>query len=654
MNNQRNMLRFFIGFLVLAGMLGLHSCSRTPSGEEDATDASDAYLDSIYRSGMRNLYTEPDSVIKVADQLYDIASREDNVSWMIRALNMYGALWVVESKYAMALEYYYQALNLAIEHDDKDNIARLYYNIGYVSQQVGDYKEALDFFIKTINHYERTGDEGRRAKTMVNIGFVYLQVNNHSLAQDYFYQAYEVLADSADAYGLISCYNGLGRSYYETGDLNKALDFFNQSAEISKSINERFFLSSVYQYMGDVYLEREAFDVAEQYYVRSDSLASAMQIAYQRGIIHLSMARLKIKQKHYDQALLYAYQAEQIGNDIDNNVIRMEVYKTLSQIYELQGNPARALAYFQQSNQIEKALLNQENLHQIYNLEIRELSNEKEIQRLEIEQQQLLLNKSRSRLTIIILLSVSVIFMLVLIYYVYLTRIRNIQKQELNEAKLSGMEKQAQITLKAEMAERQRLGMELHDGVGPLLSLVRLNLQMLLDKPEIQSERKEVILNNTVGTVDETLKEMKNISRNMVPLVLLEQGLESGVRDLVKRMNNLDQYKINVNFSGKDWLMEPYMAHTIYRAIQEVLNNCIMHSQCREITLQAIKSEDEITIMVEDDGIGFDPENIKENKGLGLQGTLTRIKNLKGELLIDSVPQRGTIVTILVPIRNQA
>jgi two-component system, NarL family, sensor kinase len=82
-----------------------------------------------------------------------------------------------------------------------------------------------------------------------------------------------------------------------------------------------------------------------------------------------------------------------------------------------------------------------------------------------------------------------------------------------------------------------------------------------------------------------------------------------------------------------------------------VLNKCIIHSKCSEITLHAVQSDEELTIMIEDDGVGFDQEEVQKKRGLGLKSAASRIKMLKGDLLIDSVIGRGTIVTILVPVR---
>ncbi len=647
-------LKYFRIPVLLLGiwMLGLFSCADHASKEKEA--AMDNYIDSLYRVGMSKFYPDSDSLRVLANTIFQLAADYDQPLWRIKSFSMLGASQLVQSNYAMSLNYYYQALNIAVEYEDHamlGMIAEFYHRIGTISLMVGNYKEALENFLRAKSYYEKQNKHEQNASVTLHIGSVYRKLGNFERAMNYFREAHDAFMSLNDNNGLIACLNELGQLYAETGELESAMMYFTRVLELSREQGNKYFLSTVFASIGNVHYKGHRYDLARYYYLKCDSLAGSMKYWPQQAEALVGLARTESTTGNHDKAFLYANQARNIAFEMNNPFLIKIVYEVQSYLYENTDEPAKALFSFQEAVKLEKEILNQETLHQIYNLGIKELSKQREIQRLELEHKQLLLNRSRARTIIITLILVSVIIILFMVYYVYVTKMRIRQRNELNEAKLDVMKKRAQITLEAEISERKRLGMELHDGVGPLLSLVRLNLHMLQDKPELQVDRRNNILNNTVSTVDEVLKEMKYISRNMVPDILLEQGIEAGIRDLVNRMNNLDQYKINVNFSGMNWNLEPYLSHSLFRAVQEVLNNCIIHSQCREITLQAIQSREEITIMIEDDGVGFDQEEIRSKRGLGLESAASRIKMLKGDLLIDSVIGRGTIVTMLVPVR---
>jgi signal transduction histidine kinase len=96
--------------------------------------------------------------------------------------------------------------------------------------------------------------------------------------------------------------------------------------------------------------------------------------------------------------------------------------------------------------------------------------------------------------------------------------------------------------------------------------------------------------------------------------------------------------------------MESYLEHALYRSTLEILNNVMVHAHATEIGIQIIKNHQDITMMIEDNGNGFNPDEIHSNKGLGLKSTFSRIESLNGKLYIDSVSGRGSIITIIVPV----
>lgn len=643
--------RWFVLCVLLTGMWLCTACRQGEMNDEPPTEM-EYRLDSLFQMGMSLRGFEEEQMKEITQEIHRLANLSGSKAWQSRAFFLSGMLHMRQANYAIALDQFYRSLGLAMELDDLHYIARLYQFIGSISQVMGNYTEAIDNFLRASRYFEQAGILDDKYRVGLNTGMMYLQLENYDRARNHIWEAYQHFLDRGMVNEQIACLHGMGQYHAAGGQLDSAMVIFSRVMDMSRYEGNRYYLSMVFHSIGEVHMKANQIDLARSYFLKSDSLAAEHLYTSQQATARLGLARLESSEGNHRLAREYADKAYRVALNLNNALLLQGVYEVLSSIHENMEDLQQALEYHKKSATLGQELINQEMLHQIYNLEIRELSNEREMQRFELQQQRIQLDRSRSRSIIVTLMSVSTIIIMVLLYYVYLTRMRTRQKRELDRTRLSVMQKRAQITLEAELSERQRLGMELHDGVGPLLSLARMNLQMLQDRPDLPADRKAVLLNNTESTVEEVLKEMKNISRNMVPVVLLEKGFEAAIRDLVKRLNNLEKYRVNVNFSGKDWKLEPYMAHTLFRAVQEVLNNSIIHSQCREITLQAIQTGDEITLMIEDDGIGFDPMVIQEKKGLGLNGAASRIRSLKGEFLIDSVAGRGTIITILIPFKQ--
>lgn len=140
----------------------------------------------------------------------------------------------------------------------------------------------------------------------------------------------------------------------------------------------------------------------------------------------------------------------------------------------------------------------------------------------------------------------------------------------------------------------------------------------------------------------------------MAPVVLIEKGFEAAIKNLVVRLNEAQNYHVTLDMFDINGKLEPYVEHVLYRSILESLNNILHHANGTEINIQIIGSTEDITVMIEDNGQGFDPALVRlQNKGLGLKSTQNRIESLKGNMFVDSKIGMGTIITFIVPLQTK-
>jgi signal transduction histidine kinase len=233
-------------------------------------------------------------------------------------------------------------------------------------------------------------------------------------------------------------------------------------------------------------------------------------------------------------------------------------------------------------------------------------------------------------------------------YYYIISKIRQKQTKQTYENKIRHSLDMTKAVLEAEILERKRIGMELHDGLGPLLGLVKLNITSIIREDGLSTKKKQELLQSAATNLDDILKEMKNISKNLAPIVLIEKGFEAAIKDLVIRLQNLKHYDVHLSMNGWDGKVDSFVEHSLYRAILEVMNNIISHANATVVNIEILKHAREITIIIEDNGVGFDPSTSKNN-GQGLKNAATRIEGLEGKFFIDSMPERGTIIIMELP-----
>ena len=197
--------------------------------------------------------------------------------------------------------------------------------------------------------------------------------------------------------------------------------------------------------------------------------------------------------------------------------------------------------------------------------------------------------------------------------------------------------------------ERSRVSKELHDGLGQILSALKINFYngngVFDNKDYIKS------------LIDEAIEETKRISNDLMPLKLNELGL-SDCLDNLCRMNDTEQTNIHFNSLIDLDIMDKKIKINVYRVIQEALNNALKHANCTNISVQLNREKKDLLITVEDDGKGFDFDHFIADKQnfthRGVSNIIDRVKLLEGELDIESSENNGTLISIRVPLKQSS
>lgn len=208
--------------------------------------------------------------------------------------------------------------------------------------------------------------------------------------------------------------------------------------------------------------------------------------------------------------------------------------------------------------------------------------------------------------------------------------------------------------IQTEERERKRFAKDLHDGLGPLLSTVKMSVSSLaqMKHDDVSSE----IVENTELVINEAIKSLKEISDNLSPHILNNFGLLRALNNFCNKINVARTIKINLESDLRDERFDSNVEVVLYRVICELINNTIKHAKAKKIDLSLTKNGETLEIVYKDDGKGFDVQKVLEHpssSGMGFSNIYSMINSLKGEINIASEHRKGTLVTIKVLMNGE-
>jgi signal transduction histidine kinase len=202
--------------------------------------------------------------------------------------------------------------------------------------------------------------------------------------------------------------------------------------------------------------------------------------------------------------------------------------------------------------------------------------------------------------------------------------------------------------INTEENEKKRFAKDLHDGLGPLLSTVKMSLSALTEK--VKDASGSEILANTNHLVNEAINTIKDVSNNLSPHVLTNFGLSSAISAFTLKINQTKALEIDFKSNMENIRLDNDKEVVIYRAVCELINNSILHSGASRIEIDLNKHEKFVTLQFYDNGRGFDTSRLdkEDNKGMGLSNIETRVKSVEGVFILESTPGKGTSALIKV------
>lgn len=539
-------------------------------------------------------------------------------------------------------------------------LARVWHNIGAISQREDDTEGFLKMLIeKACPILEKIGDSLLLASNYHDIGNVFCDNRQYDKAYTYFEKSAIIFADHDGFAESVESRLGMVKAllYQEdfspakqkqmADNLSIAYKRLEKHPEAYPWLNYYIIHGMFLQYV------KEDYQAALNSYDKGVAFADARQEPYNRIELLNRKYYLYYDQQQFQKAREMAYKVYEENARFDLSRNKLINLRNLVNVEEALGNKNKAFSLLKEyvaladtvnkkQTNIKLNLIEQKYEHEKKEREIVELKAENQLK-------SAALKYNKAMLTFTVIVSLCLLVLLALACLLYRNKQRLVRQHSLlHEEQLMRMKKEQQISffnamIQGQEQERKRLASDLHDGLGGLLSNIKLLLSKnpCLGDTATAQEQHQVILSK----LDSAVNELRRIARNMMPETLLRFGLVVALRDFCEDLERTG-IKISLQtygFSPQDDKNQQIM---VYRILQELIHNAVRHANAKNIIVQCIQNEEKVYITVEDDGQGFDMQDQVVTKGIGLHNVRNRVAYLNGKLDIQSEKSIGTTINI--------
>jgi len=581
-----------------------------------------------WKIGVSVVYQDPAKALPYFKQGIVLSEKLGFVSGLEKCNNGTSLAFSYNAKYDSAFVYIEKAVYYAVQAGNIKRLALAYLNRADVFVNLQNYPAALKDCDTAIVYAEQI-------KNNEGLGRIYSIINGIYRDLKQYDKALTALDKSDYYFSRTKNRQMVAMNFSERGDIllqlnqpDTAIFWYKKAIFIADSLEDISNLSAYYSAMGEGFSKLKNYTESEQSFIKALQYATQTENTSQQAVCYTNLATLELEQNRFQKSIDYGHKAYELIKPETDLLREQLITYTLATAYFKNGNSTKGLEFLELSTILKDSLVKQqfsaETAKQQASFDVKEkereivvLNKNKELQQQKLQKQRLLIVGS----AFITLLSLAAVWLL---------RNRNKLKQRMNELEL-----------------RNQIAADLHDEVGSSLSSINM-LSQMATRPGNETMQKD-ILERMSTNAKETMEKMSDLVWTIKPEEAegsnLKQRMERFAYEICGSKNITLSLELD-KLETKDLTME--QRKNMYLIFKEALNNAVKYSGTEKITVSAANGNNVLTMIVKDEGKGFDVGTVI--KGNGLENIQTRAASVGGKLNIDSAPGTGTTVKLIMPL----
>ncbi|GEM_PF-2939807 len=559
------------------------------------------------------------------------------------------------------LDYGLKAASLFLDKayylNDSINMAKGYHYKAVAFSRAGDYDAALKNHLNALNLREALGDNKEMAGIYNNIGILYEKLNQFEKSLEFYEKSLSIYEELENDKVIALVLTNMGGLYGSMGLINEGHAVLEKAREKIEYWEGHPVLASNLQNVAILYFREQDYENAKKYHRKAMQLYENENDLYGYTYSNYHLGKTYYKTGDYIQANAFFKEGIEIAKESGQAHLRIKLLEQKALCYASMEVYNQAFEYQLAFSNLRDSLLGEEAMDKVafyqalYESEkkesqISQLKKERELKELLLEQQTLELSQSKLTNTVLLFLLVIVL----LGGFIIVNHYRNKRRDQLLRQSVESQKAQVQAIIKTQENERMRFAKDLHDGLGQLLTALKINCTNIIQAPDKPNSS---AIENASTIIKDMDQEIRNISFNIMPQILVRKGICPAISELAARINSSRNLRIDVTEYGFTHRFEASVEIAVYRIIQELVNNIIKYSGAHNVNIYFTQHEGELNVHVEDDGMGFDTALLKQSKGSGWKNICSRLKYVDGNISIDSRPYRkNSTVIIDIPLKK--
>ncbi|GAB5524461.1 MAG: hypothetical protein Roseis2KO_23330 [Roseivirga sp.] len=587
-----------------------------------------------------------------ADSAYSLAVTTNSSASIARSAQFHAISLSLTGRLHEAKEVLAMAIKHARIAGRKGTEAYAYLTRGNVHYDLSEFDSALTNYQESHKIYMEIDRPAGASSALIWMGIINQNIlKNYANAVRIYKEASDLAEKGNSTLNKGYILSNLGGVYFELEEYDSAILTIEASNEIKRRFKDRRGLANGLELLGNSYLAKEQFSVSLPYHQESLEIREVLGDSIGLSNSYMNLGRAYGFNGELSKGLSLLKKGRDIANRIGHKENIPQSFEFESALLERSGSYKNALGSYKSYKAVSDSVFNIESTRVLEEMQVKYDTEGKEktiaLQNAELSGQEARLQRNQALIIGLIVVAVLLI--------VIMTLLRNrAQKEQAlirQEGELKLREAEINAVIGSQEKERNRFAKDLHDGFGQMISVLKMNLGQLGNGASKDPQKQLEVFEQSEQVIADMYNELRNICFDLMPQTLVQQGLPDALKEFGQRITNTGTKVLEVLVFDLDDRLDELMEVSLYRISQEWVNNLLKYSEADHITIQLTRDETEITLTIEDNGTGFDPQDFFSGKGNGWRNIQSRVNLIKGTFELDSRPGvKGSLVSVNAPI----